>query len=64
MLSVEEFEVIYVRDRFEERKGKLFINGRKVLQGLESFAGWYWFAVERVREQVSEINGGPVKDTI
>lgn len=49
---------------FEERDGGLFINGLKVLHAWESFSGWYWFAVEKVREQVSDINGRPVRDTI
>jgi len=26
----------------------LFIDGKKVLRGWESFSGWYWFAVEKV----------------
>lgn len=51
-------------NRFETRKGALFIDGSKVLHGWESFSGWYWFAVEKVQEQVSNINGRPVKDTI
>ena len=49
---------------FQEKNGKLYINGKEVLRGWESFSGWYWFATEKVREQISEINGKPVKDTI
>lgn len=49
---------------FTEKDGKLFINGKEVLKGWESFTGWYWFAVEKVCEQESLINGQPKKDTI
>ena len=42
----------------------MFINDKKVLYGWESYTGWYWLAVEKVQEQVSNINGRPVKDTI
>ena len=51
-------------NRFEARNGRLFINGLKVLRGWESWTGWYWFPTEKVRQQVSDINGRPVKDTI
>ena len=51
--------------RFEERNGKLFINGQKVLHGWESFTGWYWFATRKVQNQDSVINGKVFKnDTI
>jgi hypothetical protein len=31
----------------------------------ESFNGWYWFATEKVNEQMSDLGDGePVKDTI
>ena len=49
---------------FEERDGKLFIDGKEVLKGFESMTGWYWFATEKVQEKVSVINGMHVKDTI
>lgn len=49
---------------FQEKDGKLFINGKEVLGGWESFSGWYWFATERVQEQTSLIDGKWVKDTI
>ncbi|GAH67816.1 unnamed protein product, partial [marine sediment metagenome] len=29
----------------------------KVLRGWESLSGWYWFATEKVRDQISVING-------
>ena len=53
-----------MENRFEERNGHLYINGKRVLHGWESFSGWYWFAVENAGEQTSLINGKPVKDTI
>ena len=49
---------------FEEKNGKLFINGKEVLRAWESFTGWYWFATEKVTEQESLIDGRYVKDTI
>ena len=49
---------------FEERDGKLFIDGKEVLRGWESFTGWYWFATEKVQEQTSLIDGKYVTDTI
>jgi hypothetical protein len=42
---------------FEERNGKLFIDGKEVLRGWESFTGWYWFATEIVQTQNSVIGG-------
>lgn len=43
----------------------LFIDGRKVLRGWESFSGWYWFAIEKSGEQMSDFGDGkPVADTI
>lgn len=50
--------------KFESKDGKLFINGKEVLKGWESFTGWYWFAVEKDREQVSLIKGKEVPDVI
>lgn len=49
---------------FSEKDGKLFLDGKEVLRGWESFTGWYWFATEKVQEQVSILNKKPVKDTI
>ncbi len=48
--------------KFESRTGKgphadLYIDGKKVLKGWESFTGWYWFAVEKTKE---EYNGKPI----
>jgi hypothetical protein len=49
---------------FQERDGRLFIDGKEVLKGWESFTGWFWFATEKVQEQESLIEGKYVKDTI
>jgi hypothetical protein len=53
-----------MKTKFEEKDGRLYINGKKVIRAWESFSGWYWFAVEKVREQESLIDGKAVKDTI
>jgi hypothetical protein len=37
--------------------GKLFIDGKEVIKGYESFSGWYWFAVEDSDKQDSVIDG-------
>jgi len=50
--------------KFTEKDDKLFIDGKQVLIGFESYSGWYWFATEKVREQTRLINGKPVKDVI
>ena len=51
--------------KFESRDGALFIDGKKVLRGWESFTGWYWFATDKDCEQDSIIDGKVVKgDTI
>ena len=49
----------------------LFINGKKVLKGWESFSGWFWFATEKVEERKagsktggSIINGKEINDVI
>lgn len=47
---------------FESRNGKLYIDGKEVLKGFESFSGWYWFAVEKVQTQDSIIGGKEFKD--
>jgi len=48
--------------KFESKGDQLYINGKKVLRGWESYTGWYWFATERVRKQDSVINGKVYKD--
>ena len=37
--------------KFESKGDKLFIDGKEVLKGWESFTGWYWFATEKVEER-------------
>ncbi|MBI3413010.1 MAG: hypothetical protein HY051_02950 [Candidatus Aenigmarchaeota archaeon] len=32
--------------KFEDKDGKLYIDGEEVIKGFESFGGWYWFATE------------------
>lgn len=50
---------------FENRNEDLYIDGKKVLKAWESYSGWYWFAIEKVQRQDSEINGKTYKsDTI
>lgn len=39
------------------KNGDLFVNGKKVLKGWESFSGWYWFGIEKTRTQNSVIDG-------
>lgn len=50
--------------KFQEKDGKLFINGKEVLKGWESLHAWFWFATEKVEERESIINGKAVPDTI
>ena len=38
------------------RGGK--INGRPILKAWESYTGWYWFAVEKVEERLSDLGDG------
>lgn len=48
--------------KFEDKDGKLYIDGRKVLRGWESFSGWYWFATKKVQTQDSIIEGQVYKN--
>ena len=51
--------------KFETDGKNLYIDGKKVLRAWESWNGWYWFAMEKVGEQMSDLGDGrPVKDTI
>jgi hypothetical protein len=51
--------------RFTNDGKSLFIDGKKVLCGFESFNGWYWFATEKKGEQLSDFGDGKgVPDTI
>ena len=57
-------EVIHVA-KFETKGKDLYIDGNKVLRGWESWNGWYWFATEKVREQLSDLGDGKgTPDTI
>ena len=40
---------------FVAKGAELYIDGRKVLRGWESFTGWYWFATEEAGNQDSVI---------
>jgi hypothetical protein len=55
-----------VKAKFTTDGKDLFINGRKIIRGGESFSGWYWFAVEEVRKQDSVLADSQVAkdDTI
>ena len=51
--------------KFEAKGKDLYIDDHKVLCGWESFSGWYWFATEKVREQLSDLGDGKgTPDTI
>jgi len=47
---------------FTTKRNELFIDGRKVLAGWESFSGWYWFATEKSEERKVSDGGGSVFD--
>ena len=52
-------------EKFSTDGKNLFVYGRKVLKAWESFSGWYWFAVEKVRDQESDLGDGKgTPDTI
>lgn len=55
-----------VKTKFRTDGKDLFINGRKVIRGWESFSGWYWFAVEEASKQDSVLADGRVakNDTV
>ena len=48
--------------KFDTKGNDLYIDGKKVLRGWESFTGWYWFGTERAYKQDSLINGHVHKD--
>ena len=51
--------------KFESKDNELFIDGHKVIKAWESFTGWYWFATEKVTEQLSDLGDGKgTPDTI
>ena len=47
---------------FKTKGDKLFIDGKEVLKGWESFSGWYWFGTELAYIQDSLINEKTIKD--
>jgi hypothetical protein len=49
-----------VEVKFSTDGKNLFINGKKVIRGWESFSGWYWFAVEEVQRQDTILSSGKV----
>lgn len=50
---------------FVSKGENLYIDGKKVLRGWESFTGWYWFATEEAGKQDSVIENKTYKnDTI
>ena len=42
---------------FTTKGNSLYIDGKRVIKGWESFSGMYWFATEKSRTQTSVING-------
>ncbi len=42
-----------MNNTLETREDGLYIGGKKVLAGWESFSGWFWFGVERSHTQDS-----------
>ena len=51
-----------MNNRLETKGDCLFIGGKKVLAGWESFTGGYWFGVERTRTQKSMLPSGTVEN--
>lgn len=51
--------------KFKVKGADLYIDGKKVIKAWESWSGWYWFGVEKVREQLSDFGEGRgIPDTI
>lgn len=48
--------------KFETRGDDLYIDGKKVIKGYESFSGWYWFATDIVQKQDTFLDGKVHKD--
>jgi len=44
--------------KFESKGKDLYIDGKKVLKGFESYSGLYWFATEKVAKQDSDMGDG------
>jgi len=49
---------------FKTKGDDLYINGKKVIKGYESFSGWYWFATDIVQKQDTLLDGKVYKDDI
>ena len=49
---------------FKTKGDDLYINGKKVIKGYESFSGWYWFATNIVQKQDTLLDGKVYKDDI
>ena len=43
--------------KFDSKGNDLYVDGKKVLRGWESYTGWYWFATEEAYKQDSLIDG-------
>jgi len=51
--------------KFKAKGEELYIDGKKALRGWESWNGWYWFAIEKARKQLSDLGDGKgTPDTI
>ncbi len=48
------------KENFTTDGKNLFINGKEVLRGWESFSGWYWFATDEMRKHDSILSNGKV----
>lgn len=48
--------------QLERKDDGLYVDGKKVIRGWESYAGWYWFAIELDHHQDSIINGKEFKN--
>ena len=45
---------------FKSENGTLFIDGKEVVKGWESYSGWYWFAIELDTIQDSVLADGKI----
>lgn len=51
--------------KFKTIGNELYIDEKKVLRAWESCCGWYWFATEKIRNQLSDLGKKKlVEDTI
>jgi len=51
--------------KFDTDGKHLYIDGKKVLRGWDSFNGWAWFAIEKSGDQLSDFGDGKgVPDTM